>query len=291
MKNQITKDVYTENAQGYVVKFHEYANRVEHESNYRHKHNYWEFFLVTEGSTYHYLNDEQSVIQKGDLVLIKPEDYHYMEFIEPKPYQHFDLYAVPHVFQSVCDLIDPKLYPFFLKEDRFMIIHLPEKDTTYLKEMINEIYLFQNSIQANAMIYTYYYPCLTKVISLFAQRFFFDTDYDESMQFYSFLGKINTSQYITCGVEEIVALSNYSQRHLCRLFKKYTDKTIKEYLTIAKMNYSMELLRNKHLSVSKIAEMIGYNSTSHYIATFKKHTGFSPLKYRSKLIEGQFFKS
>lgn len=286
---QPKQNVYTENSQGYVVKFHEYANRVEYESNYKHKHNYWEFFLVTEGRVYHYLNDSQSIVKKGDLVLIKPEDYHYMEFIEQNPYQHLDLYAIPHIFQSICDLIDPNLFPFFLKEETFMVIHLSEKDTLYLKEMIDEIYFFQTSLQSDSMIYTYYYPCLMKVVSLFAQRFFYDRDYDESMQFYSFLGKLNSLQYISRSVEEIVAESNYSQRHLCRLFKKYTNKTIKEYLTIAKMNYSIELLRNKQLSVSKIAEMVGYNSTSHYIATFKKHTGFPPLKYRSKLIAGHFF--
>ncbi|MBP3663977.1 MAG: helix-turn-helix transcriptional regulator, partial [Tyzzerella sp.] len=79
-------------------------------------------------------------------------------------------------------------------------------------------------------------------------------------------------------------------RNLSRLFKKNTNKTIKEYLTTAKMNYSIELLRNKDLSILTISEMIGYNSLSHYITTFKKHTGFSPQKYRSELIDGKFLK-
>ncbi len=284
------ENVYTENPQGYVIKFHEYVNHVEYESNWHHKHNYWEFFLVTKGKTYHYFNDTRSIIQKGDLILIKPDDYHHIEFIEQKPYQHLDLYAVPHIFQVVCDLIDPGLYSFLLKQNFFMVLHLSEKDTLLLEEMINEIYVFQNSMQSNSLIHSYYYPCLTKMVSLIAQRFFFNNGSQENMLFYSFLAKINTPQYIACSVEEIVSLSNYSQRNLCRLFKKYTNKTIKEYLTIAKMNYSIELLRNKKLSILTISEMIGYNSVSHYIVTFKKHTGFTPQKYRSELIDGKLFK-
>lgn len=290
MRAQKRKNVYTENPQGYVLKFHEYANRVEYENCHNHKHDFWEFFLVTEGKSYHYLNSSESIIQKGDIILIKPDDYHYTKFIDQSPYQHFDLYAVAHVFQTICDLIDPNLYSFFLKLNTFMLIHLSEKDTLSLKEMINEIYLFQSSTQSGSLIHTYYYPCLTKVISLFAQHFFFDNHSDENMLFYSFLAKINTPPYISCSVKDIVSLSNYSQRHLCRLFKKYTNKTIKQYLTIAKINYSIELLRNRDLSILTISEMIGYNSVSHYITTFRNHTGFSPQKYRSELINGAFFK-
>lgn len=290
MSKSKRENVFTENAQGYVIKFQEYVNRIEYESNWNHKHNYWEFFLVTEGETYHYFNGNQSVIQKGDLILIKPDDYHHIEFIEPKPYQHLDLYVMPHVFQVMCDLIDSNLYSFLLKQNDFMVIHLSEADALRLQEMINEIYMCQSSMQADSLIHTYYYPCLSKMISLVAQRFFFNSDSDENMFFYSFLAKINTPQYISCSVEEIVALSNYSHRNLSRLFKKNTNKTIKEYLTTAKINYSIELLRNKDLSILTISEMIGYNSLSHYITTFKKHTGFSPQKYRSELIDGKFLK-
>ncbi len=290
MAKKTKENVYTENAQGYVIKFQEYVNRIDYESNWNHKHNYWEFFLVTEGRTYHYFNGVQSTIQEGDLILIKPDDYHYIKFIEPKPYQHLDLYAIPHVFQNLCDLIDPELYSFLLKQDIFMIIHLSKKDASMIQEMINDIYIYQSSSQSNSLIHTYYYPCLSKMVSLVAQHFFFNSTSEENMFFYSFLAKINTPQYISCSVEEIVALSNYSQRNLCRLFKKHTGKTIKEYLTTARINYSIELLRNKNLSILEISVMIGYNSLSHYITTFKKHTGFSPQKYRYEVIDGKFLK-
>lgn len=289
MKSSEVANVYTENTQGYVVKFNEFANRVEYENYYTHKHDYWEFFLVTKGETYHFLNHSRSIIKKRDLTLIKPDDYHCMKFIEPAPYQHLDLYATPHIFQTICDLMDPNLYSFFLETDIAMTIHLSEKECQQLQEMIDELYLMQNSLQGSSLIYTYYYPCLTKVISLFAQQFYFNNNSKESTQFFSFLSKINTPQHISDSVEEIVALSNYSQRQLGRLFKKHTNKTIKQYLTITKMNYSIELLRNEELSILTISEMIGYDSVSHYITTFKKHTGFTPQKYRSMLIHGNFF--
>lgn len=290
MSAQKMENVFTENEQGYVIKFQEYANVIEYESNWKHKHNYWEFFLVTQGSTYHYFNNSKSVIQKGDLILIKPDDYHYIEFIEPKPYQHLDLYAIPHIFQTICDLIDANLYSSLLKQNSFMVIHLTPEDAETLQKMILEIYTLQNSLQSNPLIHTSYIPCLSKMIGLVAQHFFLNKDTDEDMFFYSFLAKINTPQHISYNVEQIVELSGYSHRNLCRLFKKHTQKTIKEYLTIIRMNYSIELLRDPNLSILEISETIGYSSLSHYITTFRKHTGFTPQKYRTALIHGHFLK-
>jgi AraC-like DNA-binding protein len=42
----------------------------------------------------------------------------------------------------------------------------------------------------------------------------------------------------------------------------------------------MELLKQSDYSVSDICFQVGFNDTSHFTKTFKKHTKQSPLSYR-----------
>ena len=46
------------------------------------------------------------------------------------------------------------------------------------------------------------------------------------------------------------------------------------------MAYSTTLLLNTNLSVSDIAQTLGYSNQSNYINSFKKEYGMSPLNWR-----------
>ena len=69
------------------------------------------------------------------------------------------------------------------------------------------------------------------------------------------------------------------------MFKSHTGKTLKNYHNELKINYAMELLKNKKMSILKISTTLGYNSLSHFIKLFKSYTSLTPNEYRK-----QFFK-
>lgn len=67
--------------------------------------------------------------------------------------------------------------------------------------------------------------------------------------------------------------------HLARKFKKETNYTISEYVNQQKIEAAKLLLQGKEMSVGKVSERLGYNSSSYFSKVFKKLTGEAPANY------------
>lgn len=65
------------------------------------------------------------------------------------------------------------------------------------------------------------------------------------------------------------------------LFKKYTNETINDYITRARIEKAKELLEVPDLKINNIAYEVGFNSTSYFHRVFKAETGYSPNEYKS----------
>ena len=81
-------------------------------------------------------------------------------------------------------------------------------------------------------------------------------------------------------LKEFCAEKNLHAAYVGSLFKKETGTFFNHYLTDFRTQKAIELLCHSGTKISDIGEMTGYTTTSHFITTFKKKTGFSPLKYR-----------
>lgn len=75
---------------------------------------------------------------------------------------------------------------------------------------------------------------------------------------------------------------NYS--YLSRVFKKQVGKSFSKYLTDIRIEKSKELLLSSMMKINDIATLVGYNSVSHYIQSFRKSVGITPNDYRNKKI-------
>ena len=74
-----------------------------------------------------------------------------------------------------------------------------------------------------------------------------------------------------------VSLSLY---YFSRSFKAITGFAFKEYLNIVRIIHANELLASSDLSITEIAMRCGFNSTSHFIVTYKKQQTTTPLAFR-----------
>ena len=73
-----------------------------------------------------------------------------------------------------------------------------------------------------------------------------------------------------------------SHPHLLRLFKGKYNITLVKYLNQKRIEYACNLLTTTDLSVKSVAFSSGFSDELHFMKSFKKHTGVSALKYRSK---------
>ncbi len=75
-----------------------------------------------------------------------------------------------------------------------------------------------------------------------------------------------------------------SQTHLIRLFKKYLDTTPYQYIESYRIAKATSMLAHSTLSISDIAESVGYKSSSNFISQFKKHKKITPQQYRKNKV-------
>jgi two-component system response regulator YesN len=84
-------------------------------------------------------------------------------------------------------------------------------------------------------------------------------------------------------LNEVAARANLSASHFSAVFSQETGQTFKEYLTEVRIKKAKELLRMTALRSAEIAYQVGYNDPHYFSSVFKKHTGLSPMEFRSQV--------
>ncbi|MNH94918.1 HTH-type transcriptional regulator YesS [compost metagenome] len=90
---------------------------------------------------------------------------------------------------------------------------------------------------------------------------------------------IEDNYHFDLSLDQCAQICGLSPHYLSKLFKKTMDISFIEYLTKHRIERAIELLRTSDLSVSDIAEKVGYQ-TKNFIRVFKKHVGVTPGQYR-----------
>ena len=86
--------------------------------------------------------------------------------------------------------------------------------------------------------------------------------------------KTNLSEFITSQVHH-----DYS--YLSNLFSEVEGTTIEKYLIAQRIERAKELLVYNQLTLSEIADELGYSSVAYLSNQFKKVTGFTPTYFKS----------
>ncbi len=73
---------------------------------------------------------------------------------------------------------------------------------------------------------------------------------------------------------------NYHPNYINRILKKRTGQSLHQYILTYRADRALSLLQTTSLSVSEIAERVGFSSLKHFSQTFKTIYGYSPLHFR-----------
>lgn len=137
----------------------------------------------------------------------------------------------------------------------------------------------------------WYWPCRTRSflleILLVIDRIFVEPLTDEAVIITEKHKNINgIIMYLLSNYQEKIQLSqltdifNINRTSLNEYFKEATGQTVMNYLIHLRIHLAMAMLKETALQVSEIMYRVGFVNTSHFIRSFKKITGMSPLEYR-----------
>lgn len=250
----------------------------------RHWHEQLEVLYVLDGKLSVKCGYRHYICDQGDAIIINPCEPHRVDYHSGNPKFH-------------CILIDPKLY-------ESGILDLCE--LKYLMKMNGKSLVFNNLIRDNCNVtsilevlfsecraeeYAYEVAVKGNILRLLAELFRTEISNTVTQN-----NNISTKSgfsliepvfnYIAEHYSEKITLTKLADiccvnaSHLCRVFKKVTDKTIMDYLTEYRIGKAGVLLLTTDKSIGEIAYETGYTDSGHFSRSFKSVYGISPIKFK-----------
>lgn len=83
---------------------------------------------------------------------------------------------------------------------------------------------------------------------------------------------------------DIAAEANICQSECCRFFKKHMKESLFEYLLSYRIEKSLPLLTDGQISITEVAEAVGFSSSSYYTKVFRECMGCTPSHYQANIV-------
>lgn len=252
-----------------------------------------EIDLMVEGKHYH--------VTPGAFIILRPGQRHSIRSVGTElvrqPHVHFDLVEdenSPRVYISFEDMndIDPKEYYLFRKDilDEFYpnippvvyldnaktlygllmsIIREKEKRVVYSEVLVNGLFMQMFSLMLREIS--------MKDLHAARQESSQKQGDDIAQQVQEFLNN-NLNRDIS--LDELAESIHISKYYLCRQFKQVFGVSPMQYHLDSRISRAKWLLASTQLSISTIAEMVGFQSIYSFSRAFKKRENVSPSVYR-----------
>ena len=86
-------------------------------------------------------------------------------------------------------------------------------------------------------------------------------------------------------MEDVAHRFNLSPSHFSTVFRQHAGKTFRVYLSNLRIDKAKELLKTTNMKSAEVAYRCGYSDPHYFSSVFKKKTGQTPLKYRTRSQE------
>ena len=233
-------------------------------------HENMEIQLFTEGEGTVLLNGEKYAVKKGDIVVVNSNVLHYT-FSETRLVYTCIIISDDWCRQMNIDYDVWRFHPL-IENSRLIKMISDITDVSLNPEDVLKTAKV-NELLIRIMIELVENHCDTKASSLPQSRSIEVVTSTIDYIYKNYSQKIKLSE-----IAKAVLFDKYA---LCREFKKYTGQTIFEFINNFRIIKATELL-SKETSVSKTAELCGFENNSFFTKTFKKYMGSTPSEYRQK---------
>ncbi len=263
-----------------------------------HSHDYYQIWYVTRGECTHFIENQKHEMTVGDAFILPPNLMHRTEIGSGSRILCCDFFlcsnfsdATDIVFQKFREITNGMSFLLlFQKElhdakEKFSFSTRTRKRIEELMNAMLEEYqdaelLFEDVLQAQLMqlllLFMREYaqhPCAEPADDIYCR---YKGIVDDSLEY------IRNHYNEPLTLEDVCRRAMMSKTYFCYLFKLQTHKTFVEYLLNLRIESSKRLLETTDLSVTRIGEEVGFQSSPHFTRTFRKLTGLTPREYRNR---------
>ena len=240
-----------------------------------HYHDIHELYYLLEGQTRYLIDEEIYTVEKGDFVFVPGGSIHGTDYAKGKDKERILIYFGNDLFDEYSSFLQEKMMP-----QRLIQItkeHLPEIEALLLK--IESEY-YRNGEGKDCLLRLYIKELLILINRYRCERKTNIRETDEII--YEIAEYIRQHYDANISLVELSRIFCISDAHLSRKFKTVMGIGINQFVTVVRINKSIQMLENSRLTITEVARQCGYDDSNYFAAVFKKIKGVTPQKYRKQ---------
>lgn len=259
-----------------------YAEIAPAKRNYiEHHHTECEIALFLSGTGSYRVGSKEYDIAAGDIFLFASNENHFIT--EIGGFSYIRLHFEPRILWLGNELSDPIFMKIFFDRNDSFENRLDRKNPNaallsgYITELYAELKNKKTAYTAAAQI------LLDKIfLTLIRGYNFVNTDSSFAADTVSLKHLEKAMKFIDANLENPLSLDDIaktalmSRNYFCTVFKKFNGISPWDYITIKRIEKSIELLKTADMSKLEIAYACGFNSPSNFYKAFRRITGKSP---------------
>ena len=250
---------------------------------FEHTHDFFEIFIVTEGKIAHVLDGREKLLEKRQLVFVKPESIHSFRRLTTASASFVNIAFTNELYTFILEIYFQYITHFQHTEKAgdLRVLRttalIPEKlyESMLLRiAYINERHSLLGENDEKGAITGLF-------LDMLALFYSGNTKKTLAPQWLSFAyEKMAKPQNFTSGIRRFVELSGKSQEHLTRSMKKFYQVTPSTYINNLRLNHAARLLKSTDVPVLEILLECGFGSVAFFNQLFKNLFQMTPSHYR-----------
>jgi AraC-like DNA-binding protein/mannose-6-phosphate isomerase-like protein (cupin superfamily) len=237
---------------------------------------FYEVFYVLAGKGEHRTSSGTQVVQTGDLVLVRPTDFHYIVGSPGSGIECINIALPSEVWEGMLDVAEVAAAGDWLKSQLPRLVRLPV-DAANRAESI-----FRGAVERYALVQD-----RLDLLRLVLDVLELLTDPSEVGQ-----GSLRPSWLVRActamrreenlrgGVPRLVELAGVSHGHLCHAMRSHYGTTPTALVSELRLRHAETLICTTSLSLSEIASRCGFASLSYFSKVFRSAHEASPREFR-----------
>lgn len=255
-------------------------------------HNFWELLCVDKGTVNVVAGSMTYTLNKGDIIFHQPNEFHNVEangIVAPNlvvigfdcnsPGMDFFQNKILQIGENeralLGSIIKEARSSFSSRLDDPYLQKLERsQNQPYGSEQLIKMYLQQVLIQ---IVRTYSSARIKVVLPKSTKQ----KSEDELFHKIIFYMEENIGKQLT--IEQICKDNLVGRSIVQKLFREHTNCGIIDYFSNMKISMAKQLIRDKQMNFTQIADSLGYTSIHYFSRQFKKVTGMTPSEYASSI--------
>jgi len=252
-----------------------------------HWHEEIEFTIINEGVGEYKIDLIPYELEKGDLVLIKPFSLHSIHPIANQN-MHWNtmVFNLNMLNSAVTDGCLIKYFAPLLNNEHQLPLIIKKTYRGYgeLFNTITKIFACYDSkdiafeLELKSLLYHFFVLLYKYDLIVKNKATSLSSDVTNKMKI--ILNYIKENYMENISIKDMCSISNFSEYHFMRFFKKYIGMTCIEYINTYRLEIASKLLDTTNNSIMDISFEVGFNNVSYFNKLFKSKYKLTPRDFR-----------